>query len=64
MQNYQQQVIEEQQDLDVKIKNLDFFISGSIFIKLPSDEQNRLKLQSEAMQEYSDILSERIEEFE
>ena len=64
MQHYQQQVVKQQVDLDKKIVQLDFFISGSIFTSLHADEQNRLKLQAEAMQEYSDILGERIEEFE
>ena len=64
MKDFQNRVVEEQQDLDVNIKKLDLFISGSVFFELSYDEQNRLKLQSEAMQEYSDILDERIEAFE
>ena len=64
MKDYQQRVVEEQQDLDALIKKLDLFISGSLFQELDNAEQNRLKLQTEAMQEYSDILDERIEAFD
>ena len=64
MKDYQQRVIEERKALDVNIWKLNLFISGLIFTSLHADEQNRLKLQSEAMQEYSDILGERIEVFE
>ena len=64
MKDYQQRVIEEQQDLDVNIARLDLFIISSMFTDLDEDEQNRLKLQAGAMQEYSDILGERIAAFD
>lgn len=65
MKPYQQRVVEEKAELDKKIEALNAFIEESpIFGTLDSDEKTRLKDQSMVMQEYSDILDERIEAFD
>ena len=63
MPDYQQRVVCEKQALDRKLQALDGFIAGDVFRHLPADEQERLRLQSSWMGEYSIILGERIEAF-
>lgn len=60
---HQQRVVTEQEELDAKIKNLIAFFPTAIFMKLDVAEQNRLKRQVTIMQDYSDVLRERIEAF-
>ena len=62
--NYQDRVKHEQIDLFSKIKSLnDFIHSGSKFEALDSDEKDRLIDQCAAMNEYNDILMDRIDNF-
>lgn len=60
----QQRVLDEKQDLDIRITKLDEFIQrSSVFPTLPTDEQSRWKRQLDVMHELSAILAERIEAF-
>ena len=61
---HQLRVIEERAALDSKLGALgDFIDSSPVFQNLPVDEKRRLSLQREAMDRYSRILSERIDNF-
>ena len=65
IQPHQQRVIAEQAELDEKIAKLAPFIdSNPLFSKLPADEQDRMKRQLDYMKCYSEVLGERIENFE
>ena len=63
MQNYQQRVVDEKSALDEKIEKLKAFATTKVFADLLTAEQVRMLRQRVAMQEYSDILSERIAAF-
>lgn len=63
MNDFQQRVIEEKKELDIKISKLLPFFETSIFANLNADEQKRLRKQSDLMIEYSKVLSERIAAF-
>jgi hypothetical protein len=64
MQPHQQRVVDELSELSKKLVALVSFISrGEIFATLAADEQSRLRRQRDAMQEYADILEERIAAF-
>ena len=63
MQPHQQRVIDEKRELDDKISRLVPFLSSDTFKTIPPAEQGRLKRQSRIMQEYADVLGERIGEF-
>jgi hypothetical protein len=61
---HQLRVIEERAALDSKLGTLGDFIDASpVFQTLPVDEKRRLSLQREAMDRFSRILSERIDNF-
>lgn len=60
---HEQRVVDEKRELDDKLSKLKVFLGGEIFHTLPSAEQFRLRRQSEVMQEYSNILLERITHF-
>jgi hypothetical protein len=60
---YQERVIEEKRELDVKRENLERFINGAIFLSLPPDEQERLRSQRYFMNGYSEVLGRIIEAF-
>ena len=64
MRPHEQRVVQEKEELDVKLKALRLFIESSpIFGNLSYREQSRLKYQADIMQRYSDVLGERIEAF-
>jgi len=63
MEVYQQRVVDEKTELDIKISKLDSFVGTEKFFALPIDEQKRLGLQCWFMDEYSRILGERIANF-
>jgi len=64
MDQYKQRVLDEKAHLDEKIGKLTEFIGTSVvFAGLDSGEQKRLERQREVMQEYSNILEERISAF-
>ncbi len=69
MQPHQQRVVDEKIELDAKLKKLRAFIENSgenpsaIFAGLPTAERSRLARQASIMEEYSDVLRERIVNF-
>ena len=63
MEAWQERVIAERQDLDVKIVKLSTFIGSPSFVALPGMDQRLLREQRGAMSEYSDILQQRIDRF-
>ena len=69
MQPHQQRVVDEKTELDAKLEKLKAFIGNSglnpsaIFEGLPPAERSRLVRQASIMEEYSDILRERIAQF-
>lgn len=64
MQPHQQRVVDEKSELDEKLEKLEKFIhENDFFQKLPSDEQERMCRQQNAMKKYSEVLGERIAAF-
>ena len=63
MEDFQQRVVTEKEELDDKISKLSTFLTGEVFSALDEEEQERLERQYSIMNEYSDVLAERIEEF-
>jgi len=63
MEAHQKRVIEEKEDLCEKLEKLTEFQKTPLFSQLPVDEQRRLERQTQIMQMYRDVLSERIEAF-
>ena len=63
MEDYQQRVIVEKQELDVKILSLTEFMSKAEFMAVDPSERVRLRMQMGAMTEYSSILGMRIAAF-
>lgn len=64
MKPFQERVVEEKKELDDKLSRLRPFIEGATFKTLPDAEQDRLIRQRRLMEEYSDVLGERIAAFE
>lgn len=60
---HQQRVVEERAELQARITKLQTFFGTAIYSCLDSAEQDRLQRQVGAMQDYSDILGERIAAF-
>jgi len=61
---HQQRVLDEKQDLDIRITKLDEFIERNpLFGNLPDAEQARMKRQLDVQRELSVILSERVANF-
>jgi hypothetical protein len=64
MQAFQQRVVEEQTDLSGKIDRLRGFLEhNEMFLRLSTDEQERMKLQLQHMLHYHDVLCQRIAAF-
>jgi len=67
MQPHQQRVVDEKSELDTKLEKLKAFIGNlnpsAIFEGLPPVERGRLIRQASIMEEYSDVLRERIVNF-
>lgn len=63
MEEWQQRVIEELDELQLKIDKLDGFFDTEEFEDLEAAEQVRLRMQSKIMQVYAEILEERIDAF-
>lgn len=63
MEPFQSRVVEEKRDLDEKIAKLETFIQEGTYQSLPSDERGRLAYQLSVMNEYSNVLAERINAF-
>ena len=64
MKPYQERVVNEKFDLQVKLKALEDFANGDAFEKLPPQEQARLHLQGYLMRGYIEVLEERIDAFD
>lgn len=60
---HQERVLTEKNELDEKIKRLDDFIHGAVYINLPEVERLRLVRQWCHMRDYSNVLGERIDEW-
>lgn len=61
---HQQRVLDEKQELDIRITKLDEFITRNpLFANLPEAERARMKRQADVMFELSSILGERIANF-
>ena len=61
---HQQRVLDEKQELDMRITKLDEFVeSNTLFNGFPASERGRLKRQLDVQRELSTILGERIAAF-
>lgn len=60
---HQQRVVDEKTELDEKLQRLRDFFGGAIYPNLSEEERDRLNRQAGVMQQYSDILGERIAAF-
>lgn len=60
---YQQRVVEELEDLKIKIGNLTVFTTTRTFAELPASERNLLSTQLSAMKTYGYVLELRIAMF-
>lgn len=60
---YQQRVVEELEDLKIKIGNLTVFTTTRTFAELSSSERNLLSTQLSAMKTYGYVLELRIAKF-
>ena len=61
---HQQRVLDEKQDLDLRIARLDEFMRRNpAFTTLDAPERDRLEIQLDLMRDYSGILGERIANF-
>jgi len=60
---HQQRVVAEREELVHKLDKLTEFLKGDFFKTLPADEQERLTRQHGIMEQYSNVLAERIVHF-
>ena len=61
---HQQRVLDEKQELDIRITKLDeFILRNALFRQLDPEEQARMRRQLDVMRELSVILGERISAF-
>jgi hypothetical protein len=63
MEPFQQRVVEERRELYDKCEKLNAFIPTQMFQQLPIAEQVRMRMQLLIMNQYAQILAERIAEF-
>ncbi|MDR3066359.1 MAG: hypothetical protein LBV05_12770 [Comamonas sp.] len=62
--DHQQRVLDEKQELDIRITRLDEFIQrNALFRELDLEEQARMRRQLDVMREYAVILGEHISAF-
>lgn len=64
MKPHQERVVEEKKELDKRRENLTAFTFTKTFESLPYSEKERLMRQHSIMEQYSDVLGERIAAFE
>lgn len=64
MKAFQERVIAEQDELVRRIVDLECFVSGQQFLALSSEERARMTRQLAAMRTYSEVLGERIVNFD
>jgi len=63
MEAYQERVVAEKEELDEKLSKLKAFTESEQFQSVPADEQGRMNRQHAAMEDYSNVLGERIANF-
>lgn len=63
MQAFQERVVEEKKELDIKIGKLEEFTESESFGIVPDDERLRMTRQLDCMKKYGLILGERIAAF-
>lgn len=63
LQPFQQRVIDERDDLEIKASKLQDFILSDKFSSVPADERQRLVLQRNLMVAYVIVLDQRIAAF-
>jgi DNA repair ATPase RecN len=63
MEEYQERVIKEKENLDIKIGDLREFMTGPKGFRVLREEYKRLCRQEMIMQLYSEVLQDRIEAF-
>lgn len=63
MEPFQERVVTEKAELDDKLSRLKPFVTGEKFKSLPNAEQERMIRQLHLMEEYSQVLGQRIEAF-
>lgn len=64
LQPHQQRVVDEKAELDERLLNLSKFMGQDIFCCLPLGERSRLTNQQALMRALSDVLADRIANFE
>lgn len=60
---HQQRVIEEANELEIKVEALCKFIDSEVFLKIDEEERKRLSTQLGHMSMYLKVLKERIDNF-
>lgn len=60
---HQQRVVDERQELELKLGKLRDFLKTEMCLSLPFDERALLARQERVMAEYSEVLAERINSF-
>ena len=63
MKPFQQRVVDEKHELDIKIGKLADFLKSELFGGLPADEKGRMMRQFVLMEMYSETLDKRIAHF-
>ena len=63
LQPWQERVIEEKEQLGERLQKLNTFLTAQQCLALPFDERCTLVRQAKAMEQYYDILLDRIEQF-
>ena len=63
MQQHQERVVNESNSLNERLTKLKSFLKTSAFYNLEEAERERLKMQCGYMQQYFDVLQERINNF-
>ncbi|BBC78342.1 Hypothetical protein KNT65_gp151 [Escherichia phage EcS1] len=60
---YQQRVVEERDELNIKVRALMTFVASAAFDNVNPQERIRMQLQLDAMQAYENCLDDRIANF-
>ena len=63
MEDYQERVVQEKADLDIRAKALSDYMHGDFYANLPAIDQGLLMVQLEFMKGYSNTLARRIDLF-
>lgn len=63
MEDYQKRVVEEKDELAIKLEKLSAFVSSHLFVSLPVEEKRAQLTQKMYMEGYLDTLIDRISRF-